>query len=271
MARGKVLLVGAGPGAPDLITVRGVNALREADVVLYDRLTHPGVLEYAPAGAERVYCGRAPGAPGTDRQARIHALMIEHARQGRVVVRLKGGDPFVFGRGGEEMLALAEAGVDFEVVPGVTSSIGVPGSTWIPVTHRGVSAAFAVFAAHEADDASGPAVDWTVAARVPTAVFLMGVERLPVIVQQLIAHGRPGATPVAVIEQGTLEAQRITTGTLRTILSRARHAQPPATVIVGDVVGVREAVLAMRQGQPAWEATARLATDAPVRVVAGRR
>ena len=271
MAAGRVLLVGAGPGAPDLITVRGVNALREADVVLYDRLTHPATLDYARADAERVYCGRAPGAPGTDRQTRIHALMVAHARQGRVVVRLKGGDPFVFGRGGEEMLALAEAGIDFEVIPGVTSSIGVPGSTWIPVTHRGVSAAFAVFAAHEAEDATGPAVDWTVAARVPTAVFLMGVERLPVIVRQLIAHGRAAATPVAVIEQGTLEGQRITTGTLRTILSRAKDACPPATVVVGDVVSVREAVIAMQQGQPAWTATAPLDRQGRVRAVAAGR
>ena len=156
MAVGKVWLVGAGPGAADLLTLRAVQALRDADVVLYDRLTQPAVLDYARPDAERIYCGRAPGAPGTDRQVRIHALMVEHASQGRCVVRLKGGDPFVFGRGGEEMLALAEAGVDFEVVPGVTSSIGVPGSAWIPVTHRGLAAAFAVFAAHEADDATGP-------------------------------------------------------------------------------------------------------------------
>jgi len=271
VARGKVLLVGAGPGDPDLITVRGINALRGADVVLYDRLAHPALLEYAPAGAERIYCGRAPGAPGTDRQERIHALMVAHALRGATVVRLKGGDPFVFGRGGEEMLALAEAGVDFEVVPGVTSSVGVPGSAWIPVTHRGVSAAFAVFAAHEADDAAGPAVDWTVAARVPTAVFLMGVERLPVIVKQLLAHGRSASTPVAVVEQGTLETQRVTTGTLRTILARARDARPPATVVVGDVVNVREAVLALQQGRPAWEATVRLSKDAPVRAVAAAR
>lgn len=268
---GKVWLVGAGPGAPDLLTMRAVQALRDADVVLYDRLTQPAVLDYARPDAERIYCGRAPGAPGTDRQARIHALMVEHASQGRCVVRLKGGDPFVFGRGGEEMLALAEAGVDFEVVPGVTSSVGVPGSAWIPVTHRGVSAAFAVFAAHEADDAMGPAVDWTVAARVPTAVFLMGVERLPVIVKQLIAHGRAASTPVAVIEQGTLESQRITTGTLRTILSRARDAQPPATVVVGDVVSVRDAVLAMQQGEPAWSATAPLDRTRHVRAVATAR
>jgi uroporphyrin-III C-methyltransferase len=259
VSEGKVILVGAGPGAPDLITVRGVEALRRADVVLYDRLTHPALLEHAPAGAERVYCGRAPGAPGDDRQESIHDLMVRHAHQGRVVVRLKGGDPFVFGRGGEEMLALAEAGVAFEVVPGVTSSIGVPGSVAIPVTHRGVSAAFAVFAAHEADDAPGPAVDWHVAARIPTAIFLMGVERLATIVAKLTAHGRRVDTPIAVIERGTLDEQRVTIGTLGTILARARDARPPATIIVGDVVSVRETVLALQSGEPAWPVAASLA------------
>jgi uroporphyrin-III C-methyltransferase len=259
VSEGKVVLVGAGPGAPDLITVRGVDALRRADVVLYDRLTHPALLEHVPGDAERVYCGRAPGAPGDDRQESIHDLMVRHARAGRVVVRLKGGDPFVFGRGGEEMLALAEAGVAFEVVPGVTSSIGVPGTAGIPVTHRGISAAFAVFAAHEAEDAAGPAVDWHVAARIPTAVFLMGVERLPTIVAKLTAHGRRVDTPVAVIERGTLDEQRVTIGTLGTILARTKDVRPPATIVVGDVVSVRESVLALQSGEPAWQVAAALA------------
>jgi len=259
VSEGKVVLVGAGPGAPDLITLRGVEALRRADVVLYDRLTHPALLEHAPSDAERVYCGRAPGAPGDDRQESIHDLMVRHARAGRVVVRLKGGDPFVFGRGGEEMLALAEAGVAFEVVPGVTSSIGVPGTAGIPVTHRGISAAFAVFAAHEADDAAGPAVDWHVAARIPTAVFLMGVERLPTIVARLTAHGRRVDTPIAVIERGTLDGQRVTIGTLGNILARTKDVRPPATIVVGDVVSVRESVLALQSGEPAWQVAAALA------------
>jgi uroporphyrin-III C-methyltransferase len=219
-----VYLVGAGPGAPDLITLRGVRALEQAGVVLYDRLTHPALLDHAPANALRLYAGRAPGAPGDDRQETIHAQLVAHARAGRTVVRLKGGDPFVFGRGGEEMLALAEAGVPFEVVPGVTSSIGVPGVAGIPVTHRGASTAFAVFTAHEAEDATEGPVDWVVAARVPTAVFLMGVERLPVIVSKLIAHGRRVDTPIAIVEQGTCDAERVTTGTLGTILARQGRA-----------------------------------------------
>lgn len=242
MAEGKVLLVGAGPGAPDLIAVRGIAALRQADVVLYDRLTHPALLDHAPAHAERIYCGRAPGAPGVDRQSRIHRLMIHHATLGRVVVRLKGGDPFVFGRGGEEMIALAEAGVPFEVVPGVSSSVGVPGMALIPVTHRGVASAFAVFAGHEADDAWSPGVDWDVAARIPTAVFLMGVERMGTIVERLVAHGRPIDTPVAVIQAGTLEHERVYTGTLGTIFGLAGHVRPPATVVVGQVVALRDVV-----------------------------
>jgi uroporphyrin-III C-methyltransferase len=273
VSEGKVVLVGAGPGAPDLITLRGVEALRRADVVLYDRLTHPALLDHAPAHAERVYAGRAPGAPGHDRQETIHDLMVRHARAGRVVVRLKGGDPFVFGRGGEEMLALAEAGVAFEVVPGVTSSIGVPGTAGIPVTHRGVAAAFAVFAAHEADDAPGPAVDWHVAARIPTAVFLMGVERLPTIVAKLTAHGRRVDTPIAVIERGTLDDQRVTIGTLGTILARTRDVSPPATIVVGDVVSVRESVLALQAGAPAWQVASALAPRevVPVRGAAATR
>ncbi len=275
MNEGKVVLVGAGPGAPDLLTIRGVEALRGADVVLYDRLTHPALLDHAPAHAERIYCGRAPGAPGDNRQESIHDLMVRHARAGRVVVRLKGGDPFVFGRGGEEMLALAEAGVAFEVVPGVTSSIGVPGVAGIPVTHRGVAAAFAVFAAHEADDAPEPTVDWHVAARIPTAVFLMGVERLPAIVAKLTAHGRRVDTPIAVIERGTFEEQRVTVGTLGTILARTRDVRPPATIVVGDVVSVRESVLALQSGAPAWPVAAALAPRAvaatPARSVHRRR
>jgi uroporphyrin-III C-methyltransferase len=270
---GKDILVGAGPGAPDLITLRGAEALRRADVVLYDRLIHPALLDHAADGAERVYCGRAPGAPGDDRQESIHDLMVRHARAGRIVVRLKGGDPFVFGRGGEEMLALAEAGVAFEVIPGVTSSIGVPGTAGIPVTHRGVSAAFAVFAAHEAEDAPGPAVDWHVAARIPTAVFLMGVERLPTIVAKLTAHGRRIDTPVAVIERGTLDDQRVTVGTLATILSRTKDVRPPATIVVGDVVSVRESVLALQSGAPAWQVAAALAPQEvePARGASGIR
>jgi uroporphyrin-III C-methyltransferase len=243
MKLGKVFLVGAGPGDPELITVRGLNVLRRADVVLYDRLVHPDLLRHAPADAERIYVGKASGQPGRTRQEHINQLMIAHACEGQIVVRLKGGDPFVFGRGGEEVLALSAAGISFEVVPGVSAAVAVPGSTLIPVTHRGTAAAFAVFAGHGADDASATGTDWEIAARIPTAVFLMGVERLPEIVAELLAHGRSATTPVAVIQQGTLTTQRIFTGTLRDIVERAKDAQAPATIVVGDVVNIRTAVL----------------------------
>lgn len=265
MTVGKVFLVGAGPGDPELITVRGVNALRQADVVLYDRLAHPALLDHAPAHAERIYAGRAAGEPDLGRQDKINQMLIRFACNGHIVVRLKGGDPFVFGRGGEEALALAKASVPFEIVPGISASIAVPEAAFIPVTHRGVAASFAVFAGHEASDASVSGTDWEVAARIPTAVFLMGVERLPTIVAELIAHGRNVHTPVALIEQGTLENQRVFTGTLGDILSRAADARPPATVVVGDVVSVREVILASVETSERRSVVSREATPAFVK------
>jgi len=253
-----VYLVGAGPGDPGLLTVRGARVLARAEVVVFDRLSVSSLLDLAPAAAERISVGKAPGHAEVS-QEDINKLLVERGLAGQQVVRLKGGDPFVFARGGEEAAALLEAGVAFEVVPGVTSSIGVPGTAGIPVTHRGISAAFAVFAAHEADDAAGPAVDWHVAARIPTAVFLMGVERLPTIVAKLTTHGRRVDTPIAVIERGTFEEQRVTIGTLANILARTKDVRPPATIIVGDVVSVRESVLALQSGAPAWQVAAALA------------
>jgi uroporphyrin-III C-methyltransferase len=240
MQTGKVFIVGAGPGDPELITLRGVNALRQADVILYDRLAHPDLLLHARPEAERIYVGKERGQPG---QAEINQLLIDRACGGQVVVRLKGGDPFVFGRGGEEALALSAAGIPFEVVPGVSAAVAVPEAALIPVTHRGTANAFAVFAGHEAGhgaaEPAAQAIDWVVAARIPTAVFLMGVERLPHIAGELLAHGRDASTPVAVIEQGTLPGQRVFTGTLHDIAAVAADAHAPATIVVGDVVAVR--------------------------------
>jgi uroporphyrin-III C-methyltransferase len=238
---GRVILVGAGPGDPELITLKGVRALQRADVVLFDRLAHPDLLAHAPASAERVDVGKAPGKGGTPKQMAINALLIDHARQGKTVVRLKGGDPFVFGRGGEELLALVEAGIAFEVIPGISSAIAAPEAALIPVSHRHISIAFGVFAAHLADEGE-PAdggVDWAAAARMPTAIFLMGVETLPVIAVRLIEHGRAGTTPVAAIEQGTLPQQRVIVGTLADIASRCTDLKPPAVIVVGDVVKLR--------------------------------
>ena len=248
MQTGKVFLVGAGPGDPQLITLRGLNALRQADVVLYDRLVHPDLLNHAPPDAARIYAGKAPGKPGRPSQEHINQLLIDYACDGKVVVRLKGGDPFVYGRGGEEALALSAAGIPFELVPGVSAAVAVPEAALIPVTHRGTASAFAVFAGHEADGTSATGTDWEIAARIPTAVFLMGVERLPQIVVELLAHGCAANTPVAVIEQGTLSEQRVFTGTLRDISMRAEAARAPATIVVGDAVNIRSLI----QANIAW-------------------
>jgi len=240
---GHVFLVGAGPGDSGLITVRGVEALQKADIVLYDRLVNPALLAYAPHGAVCEYVGKDLGEPSAPRQDQIHRLLIQHARDGKTVVRLKGGDPFVFGRGGEEAVALSEAGIPFTVVPGISSSIAAPAYAGIPVTHRGVAAAFAVFAGHEGENGGLEESHWQAAALIPTAVFLMGVERLAVIADNLIRLGRDPETPVAVISQGTLPDQKVVTGTLATIAQDAAEIRPPAAIVVGDCVGVRDKIL----------------------------
>lgn len=246
----RVYLVGGGPGDPGLITVRGVEVLRLADVVLYDRLASPVLLDYAPPEAQRLYVGKEPEESSRQRQARIHRLLIEHARAGRVVVRLKGGDPYVFGRGGEEALALSEAGIPFEVIPGVSAAVSAPGSVGIPLTQRGISSAFAVFAGRESADKKETGIDWELAARIPTAVFLMGVNRLPVIVQKLLTHGRAENTPIAVIERATLPDQRVTVSTLAEILECHEHLRPPATIVVGEVAALHLQVQDFLRSRP---------------------
>ena len=246
---GVVYLIGAGPGAADLITVRGLRYLRQADVVIYDRLVSEALVAEAPPHAERIYVGKAPGRH-TCSQAEIHALMIDRARAGKAVVRLKGGDPCVFGRGGEEMQALARAGIPFVLVPGVSSATGVPTAAGIPLTHRDVAGAFAVVSAHRAgarDD-----VDWAALARVDTLVILMGVARLHEITHILMAHGRAPDTPVALVERGTLPDERVLLGTLADIAARARAAnvRPPAVIIVGKVVGQSTSQAVKRS--PSW-------------------
>lgn len=229
----RVYLIGAGPGDPGLITVKGVECLRRADVVVYDRLVAPALLDYAPASAEKIYVGKASG-EHTMTQAEINALLIEKARAGKIVARLKGGDPFVFGRGGEEALALAEAGIAFEIVPGITSAIAVPAYAGIPVTHRGIAASFTVATGHRADESPIPNLQF------PTLVFLMGVENLESIVASLREAGREATTPVALVRWGTTPQQQTIVGTLENIVERARGLQPPAVLIVGEVVNLRE-------------------------------
>jgi uroporphyrin-III C-methyltransferase len=241
---GCVFLVGAGPGDPGLMTVRGLDLLRAADVVVYDRLVNPKLLDEAPVGARRVFAGKACGAHAMP-QAEIDALVVAEARRGRRVVRLKGGDPFVFGRGGEEALALAAAGVACEVVPGVSSAVAVPAAAGIPLTHRGVAASFAVVTGHGESGGTGARVDWGGLARsVDTLVILMGVGNLATITGELIRHGRDPETPAAVIERGTTEAQRTVTATLGGLHEAASRAriEAPAIVVVGDVVALGAAL-----------------------------
>jgi uroporphyrinogen III methyltransferase/synthase len=238
---GRVYLVGAGPGDPGLMTVRGLEALHRADVVVYDRLVDPMVLDEAPPGALRIFAGKRAGAHCLP-QAQINALLVEQARRGRVVVRLKGGDPFVFGRGGEEALALAAAGIPFEIVPGVSAAVAVPAYAGIPVTHRGLASSFAVVTGHEDPGKGGPGVDWArLATSVDTIVVLMGAKSMPRIAAALMAHGRPPDTPVALIRRGTTEAQETVVGTLADIVARGAAAglTPPVLAVIGPVVSLR--------------------------------
>jgi uroporphyrinogen III methyltransferase/synthase len=231
-----VYLVGAGPGDPGLLTRRGAALLAAADVVVYDRLAHPSLLALAPPDAERIDVGKAPGQPGAT-QAEINAVLVEHGRAGRTVVRLKGGDPFVFGRGGEEAEALLQAGVPFAVVPGITSAIAAPAYAGIPVTHRGLSTHVTVVTGHE-DPAKGTTdTDWGALARAGgTLVILMGARGVAEIAARLIEHGRAPDTPVAAVRWGTLPEQR----TIRTTLAEAAGAgiAAPSAIVVGPVAAL---------------------------------
>ncbi|HZJ24965.1 MAG TPA: uroporphyrinogen-III C-methyltransferase [Anaerolineales bacterium] len=236
---GIVYIVGGGPGDPGLITVKGLDCLRCADVVLYDRLASPELLHETQPHAELIDVGKEPKLQRRS-QAEINSLLIEKARDGKLVVRLKGGDPFVFGRGGEECQALTAAGVRYEVVPGVSSAIAVPAYAGIPVTQRGVTTAFTVVAGHTGGSESD--IDWAGISHIGTIVFLMGVEHMSDIVHQLIAHDRSSDTPVAVIQEGTTRNQLVLVGTLANIVQKAESIRPPAIVIVGEVVNLHEQI-----------------------------
>src|SRR5437870_6713619 len=218
-----VYLVGAGPGDPGLITVAGLRRLKEADVIVYDRLVNEALLREARSDAELVFVGKIAG-ESHDQEA-INRLLIEKAREGKQVVRLKGGDPFVFGRGGEEAEALREAGIPFEVVPGVTSAVAVPAYAGIPVTHRGLASTFAVITGYEDPEKPESSIDWAkLATAVDTLVFLMCTSTLPEIVAKLIENGCTPKTPAAVIPWGTTPEQRTVTGTLADIVERVQEA-----------------------------------------------
>ena len=243
-APGSVALVGGGPGDPGLITVRGRRLLARADVVVTDRLAPRDVLAELDPDVEIIEAGKAPHAYHLS-QERINALLVDRALAGKRVVRLKGGDPFVFGRGGEEALACVRAGVPFEVVPGVTSAIAVPACAGIPVTHRGITQDFAVVSAHLDPSHPGATVDWEALATGPgTLVLLMAVARLAEVTAELVKRGRPASTPVAVICEGTTDRQRVLVSTLGEVAedAAAQSIRPPAVMVVGEVVRLREAL-----------------------------
>jgi uroporphyrinogen III methyltransferase/synthase len=250
---GRVYFVGAGPGDPGLMTARALELIASADVVLYDRLIPSEALSGARADAELGYVGKEGGGRSADQQE-IETLMLAHARAGRNVVRLKGGDPFVFGRGGEEALALRAAGIAFEVVPGVTAGIAAAAYAGIPVTHRGLASAVALVTAHEDPAKDDQSLDWEALAAFPgTLVFYMGVRQLERLAARLIAAGRPPTEPVAIVERGTLPEQRTTLATLATLaaIAKQREVRPPAVTIVGPVTALAE--------QLAWREPAVLA------------
>jgi uroporphyrin-III C-methyltransferase len=242
MSNGFVSLIGAGPGDPELITVKGLRRLRAAEVVIYDALANEGLLQECHVDAELIYAGKRAGQHHRT-QEEINALLIAKARAGRLVARLKGGDPFVFGRGGEEAAALAEAGIAWEVVPGVSSAIAAPAYAGIPVTDRGAASSFTVITGHEDPQRPASRINWQVLAQSSdTLIVLMGLTRLASIAEQLIAHGRAPETPAAVIRQGSTPDQETVVGTLATIAEDVARAElgAPATLVVGEVVRLRQ-------------------------------
>ncbi len=242
MKVGKVYLVGAGPGDPGLISVKGAGCLKNADVVVYDRLLDEHLLDTGSSGAERIYVGKTAG-KHTKPQDEINQLLVTKAKEGKTVVRLKGGDPFVLGRGGEEAEVLVQNSIPFEVVPGITSAVAVPAYAGIPVTHRGMASSFAVITGHEDSGKIDSSINWEkLATGVDTLIFLMGRKNLPKIVAKLTKYGRPPTTPVAVIKEGTRPEQETVIGNLEDIVSKvqAHHLAAPVVIVVGDVVRLEE-------------------------------
>ncbi|HLP02893.1 MAG TPA: uroporphyrinogen-III C-methyltransferase [Opitutaceae bacterium] len=234
----RVFLVGAGPGDPRLITLRGRDLIEQAEVIIHDELANRALLDWAAAGAELVYVGKRAGHHHAD-QAEINRLLVAHARTRRRVVRLKGGDPLVFGRGGEEAAALREAGIAFEIVPGVTAAVGVAATTEIPLTHRGVSSAVLFVTGHECAEKSGTAVDWDAIARVRcTIVVYMGLKAARAIVARLLAAGADSELPVALVSRATLPDQQVLVATLGGFEQQllAREVPSPALLVIGEVV-----------------------------------
>lgn len=238
--KGKVYIMGAGPGDLELLTLKGKRAIEEADCVVYDRLINPRILDFAKKDAEMIYLGKGNTEGGVI-QEEINRTIVTKALEGKTVARVKGGDPFVFGRGGEEIQSLFDNGISFEVIPGITSSISVPAYAGIPVTHRDVARSFHVFTGHTMEDGTWHNFE-AIAKLGGTLVFLMGIKTLPIIVSDLVKNGKDPKTPVAIIEKGATANQRVTVGTLENIIEKAKERKivPPAITIIGEVVNLRE-------------------------------
>ena len=238
---GMVYLVGAGPGHPELLTVKAVNLLRQADVIVYDRLIQEDVLDLGNPAAERIYMGKCVGGHAS-RQDEIDALLVEKAREGKIVVRLKGGDPFLFGRGAEEAEYLIEHGIPFDVIPGVSSALSAPLSAGIPVTHRDLASGVAIVTGHFSTDEHEQALDFSALSRMPTLVVLMGVHTVATIASRLIQAGREPSTPAAMIQTAFWPGQKAVVATLGTIAEEATRqgVVAPATLVIGEVVRLHE-------------------------------
>ncbi|MFP7412001.1 uroporphyrinogen-III C-methyltransferase [Priestia filamentosa] len=244
MSVGTVYLVGAGPGDPKLITIHGLECIQKADVILYDRLVSEELLKHAKEGAELIFCGKLPGKHG-EIQDDIHRTLVEKAEQGKTVTRLKGGDLFIFGRGGEEAEVLAKRDIPFEIIPGITSGIAAPAYAGIPVTYKDKAMSFAIVTGHGREEKGQDTLNWEALAKgIDTIAFYMGVGNLPHIVYKLTEHGRNKETPVAIIHKGTTQEQRTVVGTLATIeeMAKVENVKHPSMIIVGEVVDIREKI-----------------------------
>jgi uroporphyrin-III C-methyltransferase len=250
MKKGKVYIVGAGPGDPELITVKAVKCMAAADVILYDRLVNPVLLEYGKEEAEFIYCGKVPGNHCVPQEV-IHEVLIEKSLEGKTVVRLKGGDPFIFGRGGEEAEVLARLGIAFEIVPGISAGIAAPAYAGIPVTHREFAGSF-VFVTGHCTSGKPDNIRWNYLAKgVDTIAIYMGIKNLPYICGELQANGKNPQTPIAVIEQGTTVHQRTVIGTLETIVEivKKEEVTNPAMILIGEVVPLSQRLSWSSQGK----------------------
>jgi uroporphyrin-III C-methyltransferase len=240
--KGRVFICGAGPGDPGLATVRAMQLVKSCDVILYDRLVSREIVDQIPEGTEKVYVGRSVGDPATH-QERTNQLMVKHAKQGKQVLRLKGGDPFIFGRGAEEAEYLRKHGIGFEIVPGITSAIASPAYAGIPLTHRRFSSSVAIVTGHEGAEKDELAVKWDkLAGSVDTIVVMMGIGQLEQIARDLVKAGMKRNAKVAIIQSGTTEKQRVVKGTLGTIVRIAETANvgPPAVIVIGSVAALNK-------------------------------